>query len=126
MHKFGIFLVDDMIEFLGYQHMSNKWLNLLEALTKYATSKECSVRQAAVYGIGVFAEKSVGFINESNGQCLTECLKILKQVIDIAQTDEKKKVYGHAKDNAIAAVGKIIKYHSDRIDTKVALDLWIQ
>jgi len=44
MHKFGIFLVDDMIEFLGYQHMPNKWLNLLEALTKYATSKECSVR----------------------------------------------------------------------------------
>jgi len=44
MHKFGIFLVDDMVEFLGYQHMSSKWLNLLEALLKYATSKECSVR----------------------------------------------------------------------------------
>ena len=78
MHKFGIFLVDDMVEFLGYQHMSNKWLNLLEALIKYATSKECYVRQAAVYGIGIFAEKSVGFINESNQNCLTECLKTLK------------------------------------------------
>lgn len=118
MHKFGIFLVDDMVEFLGYQHMSNKWLNLLEALLKYATSKECSVRQAAVYGVGVFAEKSVGFINESNQNCLTESLKTLKQVIEIPQGGDKNKIYGHAKDNAVAAVGKIIKHHSDKIDAK--------
>jgi len=35
------------------------------------------------------------------------------------------KVYGHAKDNAIAALGKIIKYHSDKIEIKTALDLWL-
>jgi len=44
MHKFGIFLVDDMIEFLGYKLIADKWLNLLEALLKYATSKTCFVR----------------------------------------------------------------------------------
>lgn len=74
MHKFGIFLVDDMVEYLGYQLLTDKWLNLLEALLKYSSAKTCEVRQAAVYGIGIFAEKSVGFINESNVQCLTQML----------------------------------------------------
>ena len=44
MHKFGIFLVDDMVEYLGYQLIGDKWLNLLEALIKYSTSKTCYVR----------------------------------------------------------------------------------
>jgi len=70
MHKFGIFLVDDMVEYLGYQLIGDKWLNLLEALIKYSNSKVCYVRQAAVYGIGIFAEKSVGFVNENNKGCL--------------------------------------------------------
>jgi len=26
------------------------------------------------------------------------------------------KVYGHCKDNVIAAVGRILKYHSDKIN----------
>lgn len=65
----------------------------------------------------MFAEKSVGFINEGNSQCLVQCLNTLKQSIEVPQGSEKLKVYGHAKDNAVAAVGKIIKYHSDKIDT---------
>jgi hypothetical protein len=44
MHKFGIFLVDDMVEYLGYQLIGDKWLSLLEALIKYSTSKTCYVR----------------------------------------------------------------------------------
>lgn len=44
MHKFGIFLVDDMIEFLGFSRMSGKWEHLAEALAKFAISKDCSVR----------------------------------------------------------------------------------
>jgi len=44
MHKFGIFLVDDMVEYLGYQLIADKWLNLLEALIKYSSVKSCEVR----------------------------------------------------------------------------------
>jgi len=58
MHKFGLFLIDDMIEFLGIELIQDKWPALSEALIKYALDKVCFVRQAAVYGIGVLAEKS--------------------------------------------------------------------
>jgi hypothetical protein len=36
----------------------DKWPHLSEALLRYAVDKTCYVRQAAVYGIGLLAEKS--------------------------------------------------------------------
>jgi hypothetical protein len=36
--KFGIFLIDDMTEFLGYEFLQDKWSALCEALIRYATS----------------------------------------------------------------------------------------
>lgn len=125
MHKFGIFLVDDMVEYLGYQLLADKWMNLLEALLKYSKSKICYVRQAAVYGIGIFAEKSVGFFNESNMSSLTVMIQTLKESLDIPQGEEKTKVYGHTKDNSIAAIGRILKNHSDKIDSVGVLNLWL-
>lgn len=44
MHKFGLFLIDDMIEFLGIELIPEKWPHLSEALLKYATDKTCFVR----------------------------------------------------------------------------------
>lgn len=58
MHKFGIFIIDDMIEFLGIELIPEKWPHLCEALLRFACHKSCSVRQAAAYGIGVLSEKS--------------------------------------------------------------------
>jgi importin-5 len=36
MHKFGIFLIDDMVEFLGFDLMSGKWNDFATALKMYA------------------------------------------------------------------------------------------
>lgn len=58
MHKFGIFIIDDMIEFLGIELIPEKWPHLCEALLRFACHKSCAVRQAAAYGIGVLSEKS--------------------------------------------------------------------
>jgi len=44
MHKFGIFVIDDMIEFLGVELIKNIWPDLCEALLKFSTHKACSVR----------------------------------------------------------------------------------
>lgn len=55
MHKFGLFLIDDMVEFLGFELMSAKWNDFATALKMFAQDKSCQVRQAAVYGIGIFA-----------------------------------------------------------------------
>lgn len=44
MYKFGIFLIDDMIEFLGYELMADKWPHFAEALVKFSSHSVCSVR----------------------------------------------------------------------------------
>lgn len=44
LHKFGIFLIDDMVEYLGHQRLGDKWPHFAEALCKFATAKICFVR----------------------------------------------------------------------------------
>lgn len=44
MHKFAIFVIDDMIEFLGIELIPDIWPNLLEALFRNACHKALSVR----------------------------------------------------------------------------------
>ena len=41
MHKFAIFVVVDMIEFLGIELIPDKWPHLLDALLRFACSKSC-------------------------------------------------------------------------------------
>jgi hypothetical protein len=47
-----------MVEFLGYDMIHTVWDALLQALLTYAISETCFVRQAAVYGLGIFAIKT--------------------------------------------------------------------
>ena len=45
MNKFGIYLVDDMIEHLGYERVGDKWTSLAEVLVKFSTyTKDVTVR----------------------------------------------------------------------------------
>ena len=56
MNKFGIFLIDDMVEHLGFEMCGqNRWNEFFLALTKFALHKNSPLRQATVYGIGMFA-----------------------------------------------------------------------
>ena len=55
MHQFGIFLIDDIVEHLGYATTGQKFPEFAKALAMFAVNKVCFVRQAAVYGIGVLA-----------------------------------------------------------------------
>jgi len=121
MHKFGIFLIDDMIEFLGLELIPDKWPHLSEALIKFSNDKSCPVRQAAVYGIGVLAEKS----REIFAQMAPQCINALYESLKVPQGDEKNKVYGHCKDNTISALGKIIKSHHDKINLTEVIQIWL-
>jgi hypothetical protein len=38
---------------------------------------------------------------------------------------EKEKTYGHCKDNGVAAIGRIIRYHSAHIDATPYIALWM-
>ena len=121
MHKFGIFLIDDMIEFLGLELIPDKWPHLSEALIRFSNDKSCPVRQAAVYGIGVLAEKS----REIFATMAPQCINALYEALKVPQSDEKNKVYGHCKDNTISALGKIIKNHHDKINLTEVIQVWL-
>lgn len=58
MHQFGIFLIDDIVEHLGYALAGPKFPEFARALSLFASSKITFVRQAAVYGIGIFAQNT--------------------------------------------------------------------
>ena len=58
MLKFGIFLIDDMVEFLGYELLQTSWASFGQAVLKYTSNKSCVLRQAACYGLGIFAERT--------------------------------------------------------------------
>jgi hypothetical protein len=55
MNKFGIFLIDDMIEYLGYDILQEQWANFGDILGKFTQEKSVVLRQAASYGLGMFA-----------------------------------------------------------------------
>jgi len=121
MHKFGLFLVVDMIEFLGIELIPDKWPHLSEALLSFATDKNCLVRQASVYGIGVLAEKS----KEAYTLMSEICLKKLLEALNMPQSDDSDKKHGYAKDNVVSSLGKIIKYHSDKVNLTEIITLWL-
>jgi hypothetical protein len=55
MLKFGIFLIDDMVEFLGYEILAPNWSSFEQVLLRYVCEKSCVLRQAACYGLGKYA-----------------------------------------------------------------------
>jgi len=75
----------------------------MEPACIYATDEDPTVRQSAVYGIGVAAQSlDSGFAKYSDG-----ALKCLVKVI--TSKDARGEEYGESTDNAISSVGKIIK-----------------
>lgn len=36
MHKFGIFLIDDMVEYLGYEILKNEWFDFANILARFS------------------------------------------------------------------------------------------
>lgn len=122
MNKFGLFIIDDMVEYLGYELLQNRWADFLVPLLKYAVDKNVVTRQAACYGLGIYAQKTppVNF-----KPFLEPSLKILIESASIAKGSEKAKQYGSCKDNAVAAIGKIVKAHGGLFDPKPILKLWL-
>jgi hypothetical protein len=106
-YKFAIFMIDDMVEHLGYSRLSNHWEKFGAVLQKYCNEKNPEVRQAACYGLGVYAQNTP--ISAPN--VIESWLNTLVHSSKIKKGSEKESNYGHCKDNAIASIGKIIKVH---------------
>jgi len=88
MHKFGLFLICDIIDHLGsfiYENDQNFVNVFYEALHKYATDPVVYVRHAAVYGIGQLAIRlKQGFM-----AYLEQTLVVLNTALNVKQGDEE-------------------------------------
>lgn len=123
MNKFGLFLIDDMVEYLGYQLLNVRWNDFRIPLLKYSIDKNVVIRQAACYGMGVFAQNTPAEVFKP---FIEETLKVLYESVQIPKGSEKAKVYGSCRDNAVAAIGKIVKSHGASFDPKTVLKAWLQ
>jgi hypothetical protein len=109
---------DDMVEFGGADSLPYFQHFLPHAIT-YITDDDPAVRQAAVYGAGVFAQ--VGGDQIASG--IPDILNRLKHVI--TQPNSRDEAYVMATDNAIGAVAKIIRYQSKVVDISQILPVWL-
>ncbi|CAG9313658.1 unnamed protein product [Blepharisma stoltei] len=120
-HKFAIFVIDDVVEFVGQDLAGDKWNSLAEALVRFTADANDAVRQAASYGIGILAIYS----NSAAFAPWTEQILVaLDKSINFPMGTGKKS-HGYAKDNAIAALGKIIKHQSGSINSAAIVPVWI-
>ena len=114
-YKLALFILDDMVEHLGPTYFSPEdFSNIVEAICRFSGHQSASLRQASAYGIGVIAQNAgEAFANHSD-----LCLQSLKNGVDFAVTPkiqskkEKLQMYHHARDNAIASIGKVIRYQT--------------
>ena len=76
--KFLLFILDDMVEFLGPDYLGPVYPAVCQQICSYTNSKYAAIRQAAVYGIGMIAQHGgAAFAALSQG-----CLESLKAAIE--------------------------------------------
>jgi hypothetical protein len=56
-NKFALFIMDDMVEYLGPEVLGSHYSNVAAQIIKFCASPVAALRQAASYGIGVMAKK---------------------------------------------------------------------
>ncbi len=119
--KMGLFILDDMVEFLGQNLLEKIWLDIAKILLRFPDDKATELRQAACYGLGEFAKHTVKDFN----LYVNDILTALSRAIDHSSDGEDDEEWGHARDNAISALGKIIKHQSQFIDVSVCVPKWL-
>ena len=123
----GLLLLGDMAEFLHQELLNNIWNDICTILIKYSPHANYEVRNAACYGLGVFAQyTSQGFIDYGKN-IIPAVINVINLPIDKKLKKTDKENLKFARDNAISALGKIIKYHGQEFSNELnsLLDLWV-
>eukprot|EP00825_Cyclidium_porcatum_P008845 TRINITY_DN14435_c0_g1_i1.p1 TRINITY_DN14435_c0_g1~~TRINITY_DN14435_c0_g1_i1.p1 ORF type:complete len:639 (-),score=83.41 TRINITY_DN14435_c0_g1_i1:40-1956(-) len=123
MIRCGMYIIIDIVEHIGYENSHQTWNWLLEQLIKNSSHKYFLIRQTAIYGLGIFAQKTPGDAYKEYSNLI---LQSLFSSYSVQKDNESDKSYGKCQDNVIAAIGKIIEAQSGNIDLRVVLDYWIQ
>lgn len=126
--KMALYIIDDMIEFLGSEKLPlNIWNDIFKAITSLAVSSNNAVRQAACYGIGIFAK----FTKNNFDAYANDILNALKSALKFTPDDpEEEEEWGLAHDNIIASFGKLLFYQNNseviKNNLQEIISLWIE
>lgn len=121
--RIGLLIIDDMAEHLGQNLISGIWTDIAKILLTYIDHQDFSLKNAAAYGIGIFAQCTTNNFNLYANDLLDGLVKGLKSYGKI--TKRIKEEYNASKDNIISGIGKIIKYKGQSIDAKYWIDYWV-
>lgn len=55
-NKFAVFIMDDMVEFLGPQYLGQQYNVIAGQIIKFCSCPVAGIRQAATYGVGIMAQ----------------------------------------------------------------------
>ena len=122
----GLLLVSDMAEFLQQNVIGNIWTDICKIMIKYSNHKDNEVRNAACYGLGVFSQYTFQNYNLYANDIIKNIISAIKIPIDKNLSKNDKETMKFARDNAVSALGKIIKYQGKGIDElDNLLDLWV-
>ena len=121
--KMGLFIMDDMVEFLGQELLNEIWPNIAKILVTFIDVTNCELRQAASYGLGEFIKHTKVNYEQYANDILTILGKGLLVSSDGQTTDE----YGQAQDNIVTAIGKLIKFQGNHYSNLTEIiDKWLE
>ena len=120
--KMGLFIMDDMVEFLGQELLDQIWPDIAKTLITYVDNHSCEIRQAASYGLGEFIKHT----NVGYNKYAEEILKILYKGLEINSDGENSDEYQSAQDNIVTALGKLIKFRGNEYpNLKEIISKWL-
>lgn len=122
MHKFGLLLVNAMVECLGLDLIQNELPTLSEIIIKFTPNKEAELRKVAANGIRLLADVTKEHFQQISNYCLTALHEALKAP---KQSGEKNELVKAAKENVVAAFGQIIKSQGQHINQKEVIGVWV-
>ena len=121
--KFGLILINNMVEHLGRTLMPNEMPLLSDILIKFTITTNSEVRDCAAYGLGALAETS-----QENFQSIAEsCLIAILAGLGMKPTEEADmRAFWRAKTRVIMALGRIIKYQSKFVNLPEVVQIWLK
>ena len=121
--KMGLFIMDDMIEFLGQELLGRIWPDIIKILVQYVDNPSCEIRQAASYGLGEFIKHT----NQDYSNYKNDILNIIYKGLELKKGEEEEEDEFHsAQDNIVTALGKLIEFRrSEYPNIKEIITKWI-
>ena len=134
--RMGVFIIDDMAEYLGQKLIPDLWPDIINIILAYINDKDHSLRQACAYGIGEIAKNTLqdtsiikgnydlSTFSDKYGELFFE--SIVNSLKLNKKDEENEEEWGYAKDNFTVAVSKVLQFQSEKINIEKWVNLYLE